>query len=155
MLIAVYPPETNLENPLPQETWPASPAERMVLLCRANQCRVGLVTNGEQWMLVNAPVGETSGYASWYARFWWQEPVTLKAFQSLLGVRRCFGPEEDTLPRLLERSLEYQEEVTDTLGEQVRRAVEVLVQALDRADQDRDRELLKDIDARRSSTKPP
>lgn len=145
LLIAIYPPETNLENPLPQETWAASPAERMVLLCRANQCRVGLVTNGEQWMLVNAPVGGTSGYASWYARFWWQEPVTLKAFQSLLGVRRCFGPEEDTLPRLLERSLDFQEEVTNTLGEQVRRAVEVLIQALGRADQDRNGELLKDI----------
>jgi hypothetical protein len=145
LLIAVYPPETNLENPLPQETWLATPAERMALLCRANQCRVGLVTNGEQWMLVNAPVGGTSGYASWYARFWWQEPVTLKAFQSLLGVRRCFGPEEDTLPRLLERSLDFQEEVTNTLGEQVRRAVEVLIQALGRADQDRNGELLKDV----------
>lgn len=145
LLIAVYPPETNLENPLPKESWPTSPAERMVLLCRDSQCRVGLVTNGEQWMLVNAPVGETSGYASWYARFWWQEPVTLKAFQSLLGVRRCFGPEEDTLPYLLERSLDFQEEVTNTLGEQVRRAVEVLIQALGRADQDRNGELLKDI----------
>lgn len=145
LLISVYPPGTNLENPLPQETWLASPSERMVLLCRSSQCRIGLVTNGEQWMLVNAPVGETSGYASWYARFWWQEPVTLKAFQSLIGVRRCFGPEEDTLPRLLERSLEFQEEVTNTLGEQVRRAVEVLIQALGRADQDRNGELLKDI----------
>ena len=145
LLIAIYPPETALENPLPQETWPASPAERMMLLCRANQCRIGLVTNGEQWMLVNAPVGETSGYASWFARFWWQEPVTLKAFQSLLGMRRCFGPEEDTLARLLERSLDFQEEVTSTLGEQVRRAVEVLIQALGRADQDRNGELLKDV----------
>jgi hypothetical protein len=145
LLIGIYPPETALENPLPKETWPASPAERMVLLCRANQCRVGLITNGEQWMLVNAPVGETSGYASWFARFWWQEPVTLKAFQSLLGMRRCFGPEEDTLARLLERSLDFQEEVTSTLGEQVRRAVEVLIQALGRADQDRNGELLKDV----------
>jgi hypothetical protein len=145
LLIAVYPPETSLDDPLPQEAWLASPAERMVLLCRANLCRVGLVTNGQQWMLVNAPVGEDSGYASWYARFWWQESVTLKAFQSLLGVRRCFGPEEDTLPRLLERSLGFQEEVTNTLGEQVRRAVEVLIQALGRADQDRNGELLKDI----------
>jgi hypothetical protein len=36
---------------------------------------------------------------------------------------------------------------TDTLGEQVRRAVEVLVQAFDRADLDRDRQLLKDVTA--------
>lgn len=145
LLVTVYPPGTNLENLLPRETWAASPAERMTLLCRASDCRVGLITNGEQWMLVNAPIGETSGYASWYARLWWQEPVTLKAFQSLLGVRRCFGPEEETLSRLLERSLEFQEEVTNTLGEQVRRAVEVLIQSLGRADQDRNGELLKDV----------
>jgi hypothetical protein len=145
LLIATYPPGTNLNNPLPREIWLASPAERMVLLCRAVGCRIGLVTNGEQWMLVNAPVGETSGYASWYSRLWWQEPVTLKAFQSLLGVRRCFGPDEETLPKLLERSLEFQEEVTNTLGEQVRRAVEVLIQSLGRADQDRNGELLKDV----------
>ncbi|MEQ8849017.1 DNA methyltransferase [Botrimarina sp.] len=145
LLITVHPPGTNLDNPLPKESWPASPAERMTLLCRANECRIGLITNGQQWMLVNAPIGETSGYASWYARLWWQEPVTLKAFQSLLGVRRCFGPEEDTLPRLLERSLEFQEEVTNTLGEQVRSAVEVLIQSLGRADQDRNGELLKEV----------
>jgi len=36
--------------------------------------------------------------------------------------------------------------VTDALGEQVRRAVEVLIQALDRADVDRDRTLLKGIE---------
>lgn len=145
LLIAVYPHGTNLENLLPDDKWITSPAERMTLLCRANECRVGLVTNGEEWMLVNAPVGETSGYASWFARLWWQEPTTLKAFVSLLGVRRCFGPEEDRLPKLLERSLEFQEEVTTTLGEQVRRAVEVLVQSLGRADQDRNGELLKDV----------
>lgn len=145
LLVSVYPPGASLDNPPPGDAWSASPAERMTLLCRACECRVGLVTNGEQWMLVNAPIGETSGYASWYSRLWWQEPVTLKAFQSLLSVRRCFGPEEETLPRLLERSLEFQEEVTNTLGEQVRRAVEVLIQSLGRADQDRNGAILRDV----------
>lgn len=145
LLVAIHPPETDLEKPLRGDHWPASPAERMTLLCRANDVRIGLVTNGEQWMLVNAPVGSTSGYATWFARLWFQEPVTLKAFLSLLGVRRCFGPPEESLGQLLERSLEFQEEVTDTLGEQVRRAVEVLIQALGRADQDRNGELLQDV----------
>lgn len=145
LLIAVYPPNTDLEKSVPDEAWSASPIERMTLLCRANEVRLGLVTNGEEWLLVNAPIGGTSGYASWFARLWWQEPVTLKAFISLLGVRRCFGPSEATLEQLLERSLAFQEEVTDTLGEQVRRAVEVLIQALGRADQDRNGELLKDV----------
>jgi len=145
LLIAIHPPETDLEKPLHGDRWTASPAERMTLLCRASEVRIGLVTNGEEWMLVNAPIGSTSGYASWFARLWWLEPVTLKAFVSLLGVRRCFGPSEETLDQLLERSIAFQEEVTDTLGEQVRRAVEVLIQALGRADQDRNGGLLKDV----------
>ena len=69
----------------------------------------------------------------------------LRAFVSLLGVRRFFAPDAGQLPALFERSLKHQDEVTDALGEQVRRAVEVLVQALDRADQDRNRELLHDV----------
>jgi hypothetical protein len=145
LLIAVWPPETDLEKVVSSDPWPVSPLERMTLLCRANDVRVGLVTDGERWMVVNAPVGATSGYAAWLARLWWQEPITLKAFQSLLGVRRCFGPKNETLDALLERSIEFQEEVTDTLGEQVRRAVEILVQSLGRADQDRNGELLKDV----------
>ncbi len=145
LLIAVHPPETDLEKPLPGDRWPASPLERMTLLCRANDVRAGLVTDGERWTVVNAPVGGTSGHATWLARLWWQEPVTFRAFVSLLGVRRCFGAEDQRLDRLLEKSIAFQEEVTDTLGEQVRRAVEVLIQALGRADQDRNGELLKDV----------
>lgn len=145
LLVAVHPPGTGLESPLVGDGWPASAIKRMTLLCRATGVRLGLVTDGERWTLVNAPVGATSGHASWYARLWFQEPVTLQAFSSLLGVRRCFGPADETLVALLEKSLEYQEEVTDTLGQQVRRAVEVLVQALDRADVDRNRELLRDV----------
>ncbi|MBI9019019.1 MAG: TetR family transcriptional regulator [Phycisphaerae bacterium] len=96
-------------------------------------------------MLVNAPVGSTSSHISWYARLWFQEPTTLKAFQSLLGVRRWFGPQKGTLPSMLVESLLHHEEVTDTLGQQVKRAVEVLVQCLDKADQDRNRGLLHDV----------
>lgn len=145
MFILVLPPDTDLESVQRGDGWPVSLQERMTLLCRSHGVRVGLVTDGERWMLVNAPVGSTSSQASWYARLWCQEPITLKAFHSLLGVRRCFGPTEDTLESLLDESLKHYEEVTDTLGEQVRRAVEVLVQCLDKADEDRNRELLHDV----------
>ena len=117
----------------------------MVQLCRPTGCRLGLVTNGERWMLVDAPVGAVTTFASWYARIWSQEPITLQAFVHLLGIRRFFVDEADQLPALFDRSLKYQDEVTDALGEQVRRAVEVLIQALDKADQDRNRELLRDV----------
>jgi predicted ATPase len=104
------------------------------------------VTNGERWMLVDAPRGETSGYASWYASLWLEEPLTLRAFRSLLGVQRFFGvADKDTLEGLLARSAANQQEVTDQLGYQVRKAVEVLIQSLERADQDHGRALLLHI----------
>ncbi|MFC3767678.1 Eco57I restriction-modification methylase domain-containing protein [Paenibacillus sp. GCM10012303] len=143
--ITSLPPETSLETIQHDDGWPNSVIERMTLLCRSFGVRLGLVTNGERWVLINAPVGETSSHVSWYSRLWFQEPITLKAFQSLLGVRRCFGPQDETLDALLEESLKYQDDVTDTLGEQVRRAVEVLIQCLDKADQDRNRELLHEV----------
>ncbi|WP_235185816.1 type IIL restriction-modification enzyme MmeI [Methylomarinum vadi] len=145
MFLSVLPEGTDLEKVTVGDGWPVPVFERMTLLCRDKGVQLGLVTNGERWMLVNAPVGSTSSHVSWYARLWFQEPVTLKAFQSLLGVRRWFGPEDETLPAILEDSLQHHEEVTDTLGEQVKRAVEVLVQCLDKADQDRNRELLHDV----------
>jgi len=145
LLISIFPQGTDLEKVRAGDDWPASIFERMTLLCRMTGVRLGLITNGERWMLVNAPIGNTSSHASWYARLWFQEPVTFKAFQSLLGVRRWFGPEQETLPAMIEESLQHHEEVTDTLGEQVKRAVEVLIQCLDKADQDRNRELLHDV----------
>ncbi|MFW0772726.1 Eco57I restriction-modification methylase domain-containing protein [Paenarthrobacter nitroguajacolicus] len=143
--IAVTGPDVDLESAAQPDGWIASEVERMTLLCRERGVRVGIVTNGESWVLMNAPADAPSGKAIWCSRFWFQEPATLKAFQSLLGVRRCFGPTDQTLEALLDESLKHQEEVTDTLGEQVRRATEVLIQALDRADQDRNRELLRDV----------
>ncbi len=145
LLISVFPQSADLEKVRVGDGWPVPVFERMTLLCRMTGVRLGLITNGERWMLVNAPVGSTSSHTSWYARLWFQEPVTLKAFQSLFAVRRWFGPKEEALPAMLEESLQHHEEVTDTLGEQVKRAVEVLVQCLDKADQDRNRELLQGV----------
>jgi hypothetical protein len=110
----------------------------MMELLHAANVRLGLVTNGERWLLVNAPRGETTGFISWYAELWLEEKITLRAFRSLLGVHRFFSvPAAETLAALLAQSQDEQHEVTDQLGYQVRRAVEVLVQAIDLADRDR------------------
>ncbi|ETR77866.1 hypothetical protein X566_09530 [Afipia sp. P52-10] len=146
LLIHVYEPDTDLDATRRFDGLATTPADRMVSLLRATGCPTGIVTNGERWMLAHAPIGSVASFASWYARLWGQEPETLRAFVSLLGIRRFFGPDEGKLPALYERSLKHQDDVTEALGEQVRRAVEVLVQALDRADQDRNRELLRDVD---------
>lgn len=143
--VHVFPPDTDLSASMKFGGLSCSPGDRMALHLRSLNKPFGLVTNGERWMLVHAPTGQVATFASWYARIWGQEPATLRAFGSLLGVRRFFAPEPDRLPALFERSLKHQDEVTDALGDQVRRAIEVLVQALDRADQDRNRELLRDV----------
>lgn len=145
LFVGVYPPGTDLNGMLRQEDWKASPVERMTRLCRSHSVRLGLLTNGEAWTLVNAPSDSLSGTATWYARLWFQEPKTLRAFSSLLNVSRFFGPAEEGLPALLDESLAHQEEVTDTLGSQVRSAVEVLIQGLDKADERHNRELLRDV----------
>lgn len=107
--------------------------------------RVALMTNGERWTLVTALYENPDSFASWYARDWRSEPLLLNAFSTLLSFRRiCSGTV--SLMDLLERSVKDQETVTDTLGEQVQRAIEVLIQSLDKADAGSEHALLKNID---------
>ena len=146
MLVAVYDPDVALDEASRGDGWAASPAERMVELCRATGVRLGLVTNGKRWMFIDAPVGAVATFATWHARLWGPEPKTLQAFVNLLGIRRFFVDKSRQLPALLDESLKLQDEVTDALGEQVRRAVEVLIQSLDRANVDRNYELLEGVE---------
>lgn len=147
MLITILPPDQDPDREMPGRHWKATPASRMMELLHATGVRMGLVTNGERWMLVDAPRGETTGFISWYASLWLEEHLTLRAFRSLLGARRWFGVASDeTLEALLTASASDQQEVTDQLGRQVRKAVEILIQALDRIDKDRGRALLKGVD---------
>lgn len=146
LLIEHYPREQDLEKPVAGKLWKASPGTRMMELLHAADVPLGLVTNGEQWMLVYAPRGETTGFASWYADLWMQEPITLRAFHSLLHLRRFLGvAEPETLAGLYAASSKDQQEVTDQLGYQVRQAVEMLVQAFDRIDAESGRTLLADV----------
>lgn len=146
MLVQTYPRSQEITDYVANSLWKASPDTRMTELLHGTGVWLGLVTNGEHWMLVDAPKGETTGYASWYANLWLDEPVTLRAFRSLLSAERSFGVQDDqTLEKLLEKSVSNQQEVTDQLGYQVRRAVEVLIHSLDWADQDFGRELLAGV----------
>jgi hypothetical protein len=147
MLVQVVPAGQDLEKAPVKAAWQASPATRMMTLLRGAGVRLGLLTNGEQWMLVDRPADEnvTTGFVSWYARLWLDEPLTLQAFCTLLGAHRLFGvPDKETIEALLSESGNDRQEVTDQLGYQVRRAIELLVQAIDLADQNEGRALLKD-----------
>jgi hypothetical protein len=146
LLISTYPAEQKLDRPVVGKHWKATPATRMMELLHGAGVPLGLVTNGEHWMLVYAPRGETTGYASWYASLWLDEPITLRAFRSLMGVRRFFGvADTETLLGMLKESAQDQQEVTDQLGYQVRKAVEVLVQSFDALDKDSGRNLLHGV----------
>lgn len=144
--VTVHDPGQQLDRRVADVGWSASPIDRIAALCRATDVQLGLTTNGQSWALVYARRGETTGVCSWDSDLWLEEPITLRAFRTLLGAHRFFSvPDEDTLPALLEQSAKNQQEVTARLGAQVRQAVELLIDALDRADHDRKGELLGDI----------
>jgi hypothetical protein len=146
LIVQLYPSTQPLDKHVPERHWQAKPDARMMELLRATDTRLGLVTNGEQWMLVYAPPKETTTYVSWQASLWLDEPATLRAFSSLLKAQRFFGVADDeTLEAMLRESANNQQEVTDQLGLQVRRAVEILVQAIDHANQDRGGKLLQGV----------
>lgn len=147
-LVRSFDRDANFQQSVDNDGWAASPLERMVILCRASGIRLGLLTNGEEWTLVHASDGNSSTFVTWHADLWLQEPITLQVFTSLIGMRTMFGEFSRQLPALLEESSKHQDEVTDELSGQVIRAVEVLIQALDRADKDKNRELLLGIEPR-------
>ncbi len=146
LLVQIVPKAQGLEATMAGHAWAASPATRMMELLHATDVVLGLLTNGEQWMLVHAPRGETTGYVSWYGDLWLTEPLTLRAFRTFLRLGRFFGvPDDETIEALLRESAAHQEEVTDQLGHQVREAIAILVRTIDRADQDRGGALLAGV----------
>lgn len=148
MLVVSYPHDQGLDKPTANAGWrTASPATRMMTLLQGTGVPIGLVTNGAEWMLVSVRPGEATSFVTWDAALWSEEPITLRAFSALLGVHRTFSvAETDKLPSALVESLSNQQEVTDQLGTQVRKAVEVLVQAVDQINIDRNGRLLAGID---------
>jgi hypothetical protein len=148
LLIQSYPRDVDLNKLIKYEHYSATPVDQMVQLCRASQCRLGLVTNGENWVLIDAPVGSMSTSAGWQARLWIQESISLQSFAHLLGISQFFVPTEEQLPALIDRSLQYQDEVTSALGTQIQRAIEVLIQSLDKYDLESGRTLLHGVTER-------
>ena len=115
--------------------WSASPVERLAVVLRARDVPIGLVTDGRWWALVWAPIGGTVGASVWDSSVWGEEPESFAAFVALLQRSRFLAvAHDDTLPELFAESLEAQEQVTETLGLQVRDAVELLLETLDRLD---------------------
>ena len=147
LLVHRYPSGTPLDRPLTGEACAAGPLDRAAELARATEIPLALVTDGQRWTLVWARQGESTGTCTWQAELWLEEPITLRAFVTLLGARRFFALGlEQGLAALLADSAGRQQEVADQLGAQVRHAVELLITTLDREDAERHGELLAHLE---------
>lgn len=136
LLVERYAPGTQLEARIPGDRWAASPIDRAMLLCRALAVPLALVTNGQHFTLVYAPIDKTGGHATWDTALFAEgaEASLLSAFVDLLGAQSFFARAADSqLEALLARSAEAQAELTTSLGLQVRRAVELMVASISRA----------------------
>lgn len=114
--------------------WAANDVDRMAMLLRKAQVEVGIMTDGQWWALVWAKDGKPTGSGMFNALTWAEEPLLRDAFFTLINQRRFRATDpEQRLTRLFERSELEAEEVTEALGTQVRRSVELLVQAFSEA----------------------
>lgn len=132
-LVLAVDPGASLSAPS-ADGWSQSPIDRMEFLLRKADTRVGVVTDGQHWAIVSVPAegkgmpssGEVDALA------WSAEAGTRDAFVELLSTRALFNDKVATyLPDVFEKSQVAAEEITDALGAQVRKAVELLVAALD------------------------
>lgn len=131
-LVLVTDPVDSLRD-AGDDGWAASPIDRMAAMLRSREstCSSGVVTDGRWWALVSAPPGGATASGVVDCQTWVEEPATRDAFCELLSVRRLLGgTSEDRLPALFGRSVLAAEEVTESLGTQVRQAVELVVAAM-------------------------
>ncbi|MGH3785210.1 MAG: hypothetical protein ACRDRG_01365 [Pseudonocardiaceae bacterium] len=132
-LVLIVDPVDSLHDPL-DDGWAASPVDRMEELLRAATIPIGVVTDGRWWAIVSAREQTMVASGIVDAQTWIEEPQARNAFIALLQRRRLLGGKpEDRLTELFGDSVAAAEEITEALGTQVRRAVELLVQALSEA----------------------
>lgn len=129
-LVLITDPAESLRDPL-TDGWSASPIDRMEELLRASGVPIGVVTDGRWWALVSARPQTMVASGIVDAQTWIEEPQTRNAFIELLQRRRLIGGKpQDRLTELFRESVTAAEKITEALGTQVRRAVELIVQAL-------------------------
>ena len=129
-LVLVTDPVESLRDPL-NDGWAASPIDRMEELLRKSGVRIGVVTDGRWWAVVSARPETMVASGITDSQRWIELPAVRDAFLQLLRLPRLAGNrKEDLLTELFGDSVAAAEEITEALGTNVRRAVELLVQAL-------------------------
>lgn len=109
-----------------------SPLDRMEQLLRApgSTTSIGVVTDGRWWAVVSAPVEGATASGLFDAQTFVEEPDSRNGFAAILSRRHLVsGEENDRLPALFAASVLAADELTEALGVQVRRAVELVVSA--------------------------
>ncbi|TXI52783.1 Eco57I restriction-modification methylase domain-containing protein [Mycolicibacter arupensis] len=135
-LVSVIDPVDSLRQ-VPSDLWAATPVDRMEALLRDNDIPIGIVTDGRWWALVCARAGAMTASGVVDALTWVEEPRTRDAFLTLTSRQHIIGGKEDErLPVLFEESVAAAEEITEALGAQVRRAVELLIQSFSESARD-------------------
>nr|WP_306239321.1 DNA methyltransferase [Ornithinimicrobium cryptoxanthini] len=128
-LVWVINPVDSLRD-LADDGWSSTPIDRMEDMLRSVDIPVGIVTDGRWWALVSAPKGGMAASGVVDSQTWVEEDTARDAFLTLLSRKQLVGGQEgDRLPALFVESVAAAEEITEALGVQVRRAVELLVRA--------------------------
>jgi hypothetical protein len=129
----------------PGDLWAANPIDRVEVMLRENKTPIGIVTDGRWWGLVCAREGAMAASGIVDALTWIEEPRTRDAFFALIGRQHLIGGDPtERLPVLFEESVAAAEEITEALGAQVRRAVELLIQSFSESAADAQRRGLAD-----------
>ncbi len=148
VLVMRFPHGTVLDRRLVGDRWNTSPIDRLNVLCRARGVYLGIATDGERIVLVWFPSVGSGGYGTWDTSLFLEsrERGLFQSFVSLLSASRFFAVQEDAqIEALFAASEKAQSEVTDQLGFQIRQAVELLVNAISRANLERGGKLLSGI----------
>ena len=128
-LVHVIDPVDSLRQ-TPSDLWAATPIDRVETMLRENKLPIGLVTDGRWWGLVCAREGAMAASGVVDALTWVEEARTRDAFFALISRQHLIGGDPaERLPVLFEESVAAAEEITEALGAQVRRAVELLIQS--------------------------
>ncbi|CAI9402720.1 DNA methyltransferase [Aestuariimicrobium sp. T2.26MG-19.2B] len=149
-IVHVIDPVDSLRQ-TPGDLWAASPIDRVEALLRENKIPIGIVTDGRWWGLVCAREGAMAASGIVDAHTWIEESRTRDAFFALIGRQHLIGGDpKERLHALFEESVAAAEEVTEALGAQVRRAVELLIQSFSECAVDAQRRGLGDPLPRRA-----
>jgi len=129
-LVVVVDPTDDLRR-TGSDGWAADAVDRTAALLREAKVTVGLVTDGRWWGIVSAVRDVTTASGIFDSLIWREERDSRDAFLTLVGlVSLAGGAAEKRLPKLFELSVASAEAITEALGDQVRRAVELVLQAM-------------------------